>query len=38
MRRLVRDIRMIDEIIGDGVKRIWKSELPNMKKLRQIFT
>jgi len=38
MRRLVRDIRMIDEIMGDGVKRIWKSELPNMKKLRQIFT
>ena len=38
MRRLVRDIRMIDEIMGDGVKRIWKSEIPNMKKLRQIFT
>jgi N-acetylneuraminate synthase len=38
MRRLVRDIRMIDEIMGDGVKKIWKSELPNMKKLRQIFT
>ena len=38
MRRLVRDVRMIDEIMGDGVKRIWKSELPNMKKLRQIFT
>jgi N-acetylneuraminate synthase len=38
MRRLVRDIRMTDEIMGDGVKRIWKSELPNMEKLRQIFT
>ena len=38
MRRLVRDVRMVDEIMGDGVKRIWKSELPNMKKLRQIFT
>ena len=38
MRRLVRDVRMIDEIMGDGVKRIWKSEIPNMKKLRQIFT
>tara|TARA_B110000438_G_scaffold176362_1_gene168522 strand:+ start:292 stop:1125 length:834 start_codon:yes stop_codon:yes gene_type:complete len=38
MRRLVRDVRMIDEIMGDGIKRIWKSELPNMKKLRQIFT
>jgi N-acetylneuraminate synthase len=38
MRRLVRDVRMVDEIMGDGVKRIWKSELPNMEKLRQIFT
>jgi len=38
MKRLVRDIRMLDEIIGDGKKRIWDSELPNMRKLRQIFT
>ncbi len=38
MKRLVRDIRMLDEIMGDGKKRIWDSELPNMKKLRQIFT
>ena len=38
MRRLVRDTRMIDEIMGDGKKRIWDSEIPNMKKLRQIFT
>ena len=36
--RLVRDIRIIDIIIGDGKKRIWESEKPNMKKLRQIFT
>jgi len=36
--RLVRDIRIIDVIIGDGKKRIWESEKPNMKKLRQIFT
>ena len=38
MKRLVRDIRTLDEIMGDGKKRIWDSERPNMKKLRQIFT
>ncbi len=37
MRRLVRDVRMVDEILGNGQKKIWDSELPNMKKLRQIF-
>ena len=36
--RLVRDIRVIDTILGDGKKRIWESEKPNMEKLRQIFT
>jgi len=36
--RLVRDIRIIDKIMGDGKKRIWESEKPNMQKLRQIFT
>jgi N-acetylneuraminate synthase len=36
--RLVRDIRNIDTIMGDGKKRIWESEKPNMQKLRQIFT
>ena len=38
MRRLVRDVRMVEEVIGNGEKKIWKSEIPNMKKLRQIFT
>ncbi|WP_428326242.1 N-acetylneuraminate synthase family protein [Nitrosopumilus sp.] len=38
MKRLVRDIRTLNEIMGDGKKRIWDSELPNMKKLRQILT
>jgi len=37
MRRLVRDIRALDDIMGDGIKKIYKSELPNMKKLRQRF-
>jgi len=29
-----RDIGRIDTIYGDGVKRIWDSEIPVMKKLR----
>ena len=37
MRRLIRDIRVIEEIMGDGKKRIYNSELPNIKKLRQNF-
>ena len=35
--RLVRDIRSLDNIVGDGKKKIWKSELAAQKKLRQIF-
>ncbi|NDB89113.1 MAG: N-acetylneuraminate synthase, partial [Thaumarchaeota archaeon] len=38
LRRLVRDIRILDKIIGDGKKRVWPSETPNIKKLRQILT
>lgn len=34
--RLVRDIRNIDIILGDGVKRVWPSEIPVMKKLRVV--
>jgi N-acetylneuraminate synthase len=36
--RLVRDLKTIEKILGDGKKRIWDSELPARKKLRQIFT
>jgi len=36
LERLVRDIRRLDLILGDGVKRIWDSEIPVMKKLRNI--
>jgi len=32
--RLVRDIRMLDLIMGDGVKRVYPSEVSVMKKLR----
>ena len=35
--RLVRDIRELDFILGDGKKIIWDSELPAQKKLREIF-
>ena len=34
--RLVRDIRVIESALGDGVKRVYKSELPIMDKLRRI--
>ena len=36
LERLVRDIRRLNIILGDGVKRIWDSEIPVMKKLRNI--
>ena len=35
--RMVRDIRMLDKIQGDGKKRIMNSELPAKKKLREIL-
>jgi N-acetylneuraminate synthase len=33
--RLVRDIRALDIILGDGKKKIWDSEKSSMKKLRE---
>ena len=38
IKRLVRDIRLIDKIMGDGRKTVWESEIPAQKKLRQVFT
>lgn len=35
--RMVRDVRLIDKILGDGKKRIWESEIPAQKKLRAVF-
>ena len=35
--RLVRDLKRLEIIQGDGVKRVWDSEVPVMKKLRTIF-
>ncbi|TDC64139.1 N-acetylneuraminate synthase family protein [Streptomyces hainanensis] len=36
LTRLVRDIRTIEESLGDGVKKVYDSELGPMKKLRRI--
>ena len=35
--RMVKDIRMVTGILGDGKKKIWDSEVPAMKKSRQVF-
>ena len=37
LKRVVNDIRRIETILGDGVKRVWSSEIPVMKKLRNNF-
>jgi len=34
--RLVKDIRGVEKALGDGVKRIWPSEIPIMNKLRRV--
>jgi N-acetylneuraminate synthase len=36
--RLVRDINRLDIIQGDGIKRVWDSEIPVMEKLRPTFS
>lgn len=37
LARMVRDVRRVNEILGDGVKRVWDSEIPVMKKLRRVL-
>ncbi len=37
LSRLVRDIRTIETALGDGVKRVYESELAPMKKLRRVM-
>ena len=34
LERMIRDVRLVKPILGDGIKRIWDSEVPVMKKLR----
>ncbi len=36
MRRLVRDIRVLEASVGDGVKQVYPGELTAMKKLRRV--
>jgi len=36
LRRLVRDIRVIEKALGDGVKKVYESELPVRAKLRRV--
>lgn len=38
MQRLVRDIRVVEASLGDGVKKIYPGELAAMKKLRRVAT
>lgn len=35
MYRLVKDIRDIEKALGDGIKKVYESELNNIKKLRR---
>jgi len=35
VQRLVRDIRVIETALGDGVKKVYDSELGVMEKLRR---
>ena len=34
--RLVRDIRVIEQALGDGVKRVYESEKPALQRLRKL--
>ena len=36
MRRLVRDIRVLEASLGDGIKRVYPGELTAMRKLRRV--
>ncbi|QPP06883.1 N-acetylneuraminate synthase [Streptomyces bathyalis] len=36
LQRLVRDIRTIEDSLGDGVKKVYESELKPMEKLRRV--
>jgi N-acetylneuraminate synthase len=36
LEHLVRDIRIIEEALGDGVKRIYPGEIPSLEKLRRV--
>jgi N-acetylneuraminate synthase len=35
--RLVKYIRVTEESLGDGVKKVYDSELPSLRKLRRVI-
>jgi N-acetylneuraminate synthase len=35
LRRLVRDIRVMELALGDGIKKLYDSELPSRERLRK---
>ena len=35
LERLIRDVQDVKKILGDGVKKIWDSEIPVKEKLRK---
>jgi N-acetylneuraminate synthase len=36
MERLVKYIRVTEQALGDGVKRVYDSEVPSLRKLRRV--
>ena len=36
LEHLVRDIRIIEQAMGDGIKRVFPGELPSLEKLRRV--
>src|SRR5437764_1292604 len=36
LTRVVRDIRLVEQSMGDGVKRVYEREEPNIQKLRRV--
>lgn len=38
MQRLVKDIRAVEKAMGDGIKKVYDSELKPLKKLRRVKT
>ena len=34
--RLVRDVRVVETALGDGIKQVYPGELPAMRKLRRV--
>jgi len=34
LKRMIKDVRSVESVLGDGEKRVWDSEIPVKKKLR----